>query len=64
MRLNHQGNFEVQRFQLFEQIKKDDCAPSPTVPHLLLKTIFKLGNVIHATQTNLHMFDPFSVRKV
>jgi len=31
MRLNHHGNFHVQRFQLFEQIKKDDCAPpSPT----------------------------------
>jgi len=31
MRLNHHGNFKVQRFQLFEQIKKDGCAPpSPT----------------------------------
>jgi len=36
MRLNHHGNFKVQRFQLFEQIKKDDCGPSPTVPHLPL----------------------------
>jgi len=36
MRLNHHGNFKVQRFQLFEQIKKDDCAPSPTVPPLPL----------------------------
>jgi len=32
MRLNHHGNFKVQRFQLFEQIKKEDCAPNPTVP--------------------------------
>jgi len=39
MRLNHHGNFKVQRFQLFEQIKKDDCGPSPTVPHLPLYTL-------------------------
>jgi len=32
VKLNHHGNFKVQRFQLFEQIKKDYCAPSPTVP--------------------------------
>ena len=36
MRLNHHGNFKGQRFQLFEQIKKDVCAPSPTVHHLPL----------------------------
>jgi len=36
MRLNHHGNFEVQRFQLFEQIIKDDSAPRPTVPYLPL----------------------------
>ena len=35
MRLNHHGNFKVQHFSLFQQIKKEDCAPSPTVPHLL-----------------------------
>jgi len=28
--------FKVQRFQLFQSIKKDDYAPSPTVPHLPL----------------------------
>jgi len=37
MRLNHHGNFKVQRFQLFEQIEKDDCVHSPTVPHLPLR---------------------------
>ena len=36
MRLNHHGNFKDQRFPLFELIKKDDYAPSPTVPHLPL----------------------------
>jgi len=33
MRLNQHEKFKV---QLFEQIKKDDSAPSPTVPHLPL----------------------------
>jgi len=41
MRLNHHRNFKVQRFQLFEQIKKDDCASSPTVPHLSLHSNIK-----------------------
>jgi len=50
MRLKHHENFKVQRFQRFEKIKKDDCAPSPTVPHLPLlytilnKTSWKLVN--------------------
>ena len=35
MRLNHHGNFKVQRFQLFEQIKKDDCAHLPLHRHAL-----------------------------
>jgi len=38
MRLNRHGNFKV---QLFEQIKKDDCAPSLTVPHLPLLIYWK-----------------------
>jgi len=29
-------SLKVQHFQLFEKIKKYDCAPSPTVPHLPL----------------------------
>jgi len=44
MRLHHHGNFKVQRFQLFEQIKKDDCAPSPAVPHLPLHICISKGN--------------------
>jgi len=40
MKLNHHGNFKVQRFQLCKSIKKDDCAPSPTVPHLPLDQRF------------------------
>jgi len=32
MKLNHHINLKIQRFQLFEQIQKDDCAPSSTVP--------------------------------
>ena len=40
MRLNHHGNFKVERFQLFKWIKKDNCAPSLTVPHLPLQFIF------------------------
>jgi len=41
MRLNHHGNFKIQRFQLFEQIKKDGCTPSPIVPHLPLPFSFQ-----------------------
>jgi len=37
MRLNHHGKFKVQRFQLFEQIIKDDCTPRSTVLHLPLR---------------------------
>jgi len=36
MRLIRHSNFKVQRFQLFEQIKKDDCDPRSTAPHLPL----------------------------
>jgi len=36
MRRNPHGNFKAQRFQLFEQIKNDDCATSRTVTHLSL----------------------------
>jgi len=45
MRLNHHGNFKVQRFQPFEQIKKDDCAPSPTFPYLKLISFFRTWNI-------------------
>jgi len=42
MRLNHHRNFKVQHFQLFEQIKKNGCAPSRTVPHLPLIIVLNL----------------------
>jgi len=44
MRLNDLGNFKVQRFQLFEQIKKDDCALSFSVPHLPLPVLHNANN--------------------
>jgi len=40
MRRNDHGKFKVQRFKFFEKIKKDDCAPSPTLPHIPLHQWF------------------------
>ena len=40
IRLNHHGNFKVQRFQLFEWIKKDECTPGLSVTHLPLPMLY------------------------
>jgi len=52
MKLNHHGNFKVQHFQLFEHIKKDDCAPRSTVPHLPLYVNYA-GEIYQVTQASL-----------
>jgi len=56
MRLNHHGNSKVQRFQLFEEIKKADCVPSPTMPHfpLLVKMTSLWKSYNYAVKFYLH----------
>jgi len=69
MRPNHHGNFKVQHFQLFEQIKKDNCTPSSTMPHLPLHLFQRnaiecvqclltlMNTVIYANFSGLGVFD-------